>query len=411
MANRGSFLNGADLRAMKESMVRTDTVLDPHARRARRNQLPPVTDTLLEGQPDHHEHPLYARRRYADASSIRTLTRTRSGACWMLSHDSISPDRRLRGNTRHQSDPNDRSNDARRQESNVREPRRAEEMLAREILNSSANLVFLKDPKGRYLFVNRQFEKTFHVRQAQIKGKKDDEIFPPEQAAAFRANDVRVLQARVPMEFEETTLQDDGPHTSIVQRFPLIDPDGTVYATGGIGSDITERKRAEQALRESGSTIAYSAKARPMSSSVSKRAGSWYSSTAATDSARQALVRADVGAAFAAKDSLRAILQACAESVVRHFEVAIVRIWTADKDRDVLEIQATAELYTDLDGAQKPGPAGFFKIDLIAKERKRLVIDDDVVNDPRIDKAWVRNEGVIAFAGHPLLVRDAPWVS
>jgi NO-binding membrane sensor protein with MHYT domain len=34
------------------------------------------------------------------------------------------------------------------------------------------------------------------------------------------------------------------------------------------------------------------------------------------------------------------------------------------------------------------------------------VIDDDVVNDPLIDKAWVRNEGVIAFAGHPLLVRD-----
>lgn len=59
-------------------------------------------------------------------------------------------------------------------------------------------------------------------------------------------------------------------------------------------------------------------------------------------------------------------------------------------------------------GAQRPGPAGFLKIDLISKERKRLAIGDDVVNDPRIDKAWVRNEGVIAFARHPLLVRDSP---
>jgi hypothetical protein len=58
----------------------------------------------------------------------------------------------------------------------------------------------------------------------------------------------------------------------------------------------------------------------------------------ATDSARQALVRADVGVAFATEDSLPAILQTCAEWVVRHVEVAIARIWTADKDRDVLEI-------------------------------------------------------------------------
>ena len=307
---------------------------------------------------------------------------------------------------RHRSDPSDRSKDAARQGSNVRERKRAEEMLAREILNSSANLVFLKDPKGRYLFVNRQFEKTFHVRQAQIKGKKDDEIFPPEQAAAFRANDVRVLQARVPMEFEEATLQDDGPHTSIVQRFPLIDPDGTVYATGGIGSDITERKRAEQALRESEEHYRLlCAGAADVVISINE-SGQLVLVDPATDSARQALVRADVGVAFATKDSLRAILQACAASVVRHFEVAIARIWTPDKDHDVLEIQATAGPYTDLDGAQRLGPVGFLKIDLIAKERKRLVIDD-VVNDPRIDRAWVRNEGVLAFAGHPLLVRDS----
>ena len=51
------FLNGAELRAMEESMVRTDPVLDPHAGRPRRDQLRPVTDTMLEGQPDHDEHP------------------------------------------------------------------------------------------------------------------------------------------------------------------------------------------------------------------------------------------------------------------------------------------------------------------------------------------------------------------
>jgi len=93
--------------------------------------------------------------------------------------------------------------------------------------------------------------------------------------------------------------------------------------------------------------------------------------------------------------------------VVRHFETALARIWTPDKDHDVLELQASAGLHTDLDGPHSRVPVGFLNIGQIAKERKRLVIND-VVNDPWIpDKAWARNEGVMAIAGYPLLVRDS----
>lgn len=97
-----------------------------------------------------------------------------------------------------QSDPNDTSNNVEFQNSNVSEPERAEEALAREILHNTGNLVLLKDADGRYLFVNRQFERAFHVRREEIKGKKDEEIFPPEQAAAFRANDVEGSSVRIP---------------------------------------------------------------------------------------------------------------------------------------------------------------------------------------------------------------------
>jgi PAS domain S-box-containing protein len=303
--------------------------------------------------------------------------------------------------------PNDKRTDAARQESDVHEPDQAEEALAREILNNSANLISLKDAEGRYLLVNRQFEKTLHVRQEQIRGKKDDEIFPPELAAAFRANDLQVLDAGVPMEFEEATLQDDGAHTCLVQKFPLVNAEGKVYATGGIGTDITERKRAEQVLRASEEHYRLLCEAAADVVISINEGGQLVFVNPATDSARQALVRADVGVAFATKDSLRAILQACAESVVRHFETALARIWTPGKDHDVLELQASAGLYTDLDGTHSRQPVGFLNIGLIAKERKRLVIDD-VMNDPRIpNKAWARNEGVTAFAGHPLLVRDS----
>ena len=56
-----------------------------------------------------------------------------------------------------------------RQKSDVRERKQTDEPLAWEILNSSSNLIFLKDTEGRYLFVNRQFERTFRTRQERIK--------------------------------------------------------------------------------------------------------------------------------------------------------------------------------------------------------------------------------------------------
>jgi PAS domain S-box-containing protein len=107
----------------------------------------------------------------------------------------------------------------------------------------------LKDTEGRYLLVNREIERAFGISQEQIKGKTDSEIFPPEEAAKYRANDLKVLRAGLTMEFEEIALLEDGPHTSIVHKFPLFDTHGNIYATGGVATDITERVRAEEELQ------------------------------------------------------------------------------------------------------------------------------------------------------------------
>jgi PAS domain S-box-containing protein len=126
---------------------------------------------------------------------------------------------------------------------------RESEGRVRAIIDNSPVIVFLKDAEGRYLLVNRQFERAFHVNFEQVAGKTDEAIFVPEQAAAFRANDLKVLQAGVPLEFEEVAMHDDGPHTSIVSKFPLYGANGEPYALCGITTDITERKRAEAKFR------------------------------------------------------------------------------------------------------------------------------------------------------------------
>jgi C4-dicarboxylate-specific signal transduction histidine kinase len=99
-------------------------------------------------------------------------------------------------------------------------------------------------------------------------------------------------------------------------------------------------------------------------------------------------------------------LRGCAEAIVRHLDAAFARIWTLNKEKNMLELQASAGMYTHLDGPHSRIQVGELKIGLIADEKKPH-LTNDVVNDPRVsDKAWAQNEGMVSFAGYPLIVQD-----
>src|SRR5260370_11522907 len=110
--------------------------------------------------------------------------------------------------------------------------------------------------------------------------------------------------------------------------------------------------------------------------------------------------------ALARKDSLREILRACAEAMVRHLDAAFARIWTLNSDGGELELQASAGIYTRLDGRYSRIPLGDLKIGLIA-QKGEAHLTNDVQNDPRIsDHDWARAEKMTSFAGHPVVVED-----
>ena len=91
----------------------------------------------------------------------------------------------------------------------------------------------------------------FHLTRQRVVGKSIYAIHPQETAEALLANDRQVLQAGAPLEFEEVLPQDDGPHTYLSVKFALADSSGRPHAICGISTDITARKRAEEALRNS----------------------------------------------------------------------------------------------------------------------------------------------------------------
>ena len=126
--------------------------------------------------------------------------------------------------------------------------RRREQQL-QAILDNSTAVVALKDNGGRYLLVNRKFEELFKLKQDEVEGKTDHDLFPRYMADAFRANDRRVFKECCALEFEETAPGEDGPHTYLSVKFPLLDDGGDPYGVCVMATDITIRKEAEKQLR------------------------------------------------------------------------------------------------------------------------------------------------------------------
>ncbi|MBF0486560.1 MAG: CHASE domain-containing protein [Nitrospirae bacterium] len=116
------------------------------------------------------------------------------------------------------------------------------------IINSTTAVIFLKDTQGRYMLINSHYEVLFHITKEAIIGKTDYDIFPKDAADSFRANDIEVMKKNTALNFEEIVPHEDGIHTYISIKFPLVDIKGQIYAVCGIATDITERKRIEEDL-------------------------------------------------------------------------------------------------------------------------------------------------------------------
>ncbi|MBI4957618.1 MAG: PAS domain-containing protein [Myxococcales bacterium] len=106
--------------------------------------------------------------------------------------------------------------------------------------------IYLKDADLKYILVNARYEQLAHCSLDVLRGKTDYDIFPEPVAQLFREQDREVMAQGAPREFEETIPLPDGEFTFITVKFPVHDGAGKLRAVGGLCTDITARKKAEQ---------------------------------------------------------------------------------------------------------------------------------------------------------------------
>ncbi|MCP4350296.1 MAG: PAS domain-containing protein, partial [Desulfobacterales bacterium] len=125
----------------------------------------------------------------------------------------------------------------------------------RAIIDNTTAVIYLKDINGKYILINQRYEDLFHVSENDIVGKTDYDVFPKKMAESFAVNDQKVIEAEAPLKLEEYAPHDDGIHTYVSVKFPLYDASGNIYSVCGISTDISDRKKAEEVLKNYNCTL------------------------------------------------------------------------------------------------------------------------------------------------------------
>ena len=128
---------------------------------------------------------------------------------------------------------------------------RVSEQRFRAVVNNSPAKIHVKDAQGRYVLINTLAEKLFGVTDLEARGRTTHDIFPKDKADSFTDHDQAVIDTGRTIEEEEDWLLEDRVHTYLTVKFPILDSAGGIAGIGAIGTDITERKHAEERIQES----------------------------------------------------------------------------------------------------------------------------------------------------------------
>jgi two-component system, NtrC family, sensor kinase len=230
----------------------------------------------------------------------------------------------------------------------------------------------LRSGTSKFTYISPRAKELFELEQFVLLASPDPvwAMIHPDDLPRLQASTTFAIESNTTWSDEFRIVTPSGKEKWVRgQSEPAEAPEGTARHNG-IFIDISDRKVAEGKLKEK---------------------------------ARRAAFRADVDAALTQNDSLQGILARCTDAVVKHLDAAFAWIWTLNPEENLLELQASSGIYTHLDGPHSRIPVGQYKIGRIAGECQPH-LTNAVFDDPFVDRAWAKREGVVAFAGYPLIV-------
>ena len=256
-----------------------------------------------------------------------------------------------------------------------------ERQLAREaraklaaIVEFSDDAIISESLDGAITSWNQGAQRMYGYSAEEVLGRTTSFLLPAHRTQELQEMLAVILRGEPVRHFETDRLRKDGQQICIsLSVAPIKNSDGKITGVSTIARDISHRKQAEKALEER---------------------------------MRQAMLAAEIGVILTSHEDLPSTLQGCNEALVQHLGVAFSRIWTLNAEQNVLELQASAGLYTHLDGAESRVPVGQGKIGEIAQGRSPH-FTNEVIGDARLaDQEWAKREGMVAFAGYPLVCQD-----
>lgn len=241
-------------------------------------------------------------------------------------------------------------------------------------INHINDAVVYGDLSGKVLWANEQWGNLIGRSMDEIVGHPFMNYLTTNTAALAESHLALVRQGEaVPTLVEFEIVRSDRSVRCIEANVTSVIRNHEIVGRLLVVRDITERKKAELELEERNRMLA---------------------------------LDSEVGRVLNQRQELRPLLQGCTEALVTHLKAAFARIWILKAEEDTLVLQASAGMYTQLDGSHSRVPVGQLKIGQIAEEKSPL-LTNAVIGDPRIpEQEWAKREGLVSFAGYPLLRND-----
>ena len=246
------------------------------------------------------------------------------------------------------------------------------EVRFRSLVEATSQIVWTTAPDGQVVEDSPSWREFTGQTLEQWRGWGWLETIHPDDRDRTAAEWHDSVANRSICQMEYRVRRADGEYRWMaVRAVPVLNSDESVREWIGTNVDVTDRKLVEDA---------------------------------AAEQARLTSLRADLSTALATPQEVQHALRGCCEAFVEHLNMAFARIWTLNRAEDVLELQASAGIYTHLNGRHSRIGMGEHKIGRIAQNR-RPHLTNDVPTDPQISNPdWAKQEGMIGFAGYPLLV-------